>query len=219
MTAISRIIFILVIGLITLPQTNAGGDKKKTDNWKTLFDGKSLAGWKSTNFGGEGEVSVKAGVIVLENGNDMTGITFAGKDFPKIDYEVTLEGKRVKGNDFFCTTTFPVGDDFCSFVVGGWGGNVVGLSRIDGRDAVENDTTQGKDFKLDQWYRIRIRVTKQKIQAWIDKDQMVDLETKGKKITIRGECESSKPFGVATWRTEGAVRDIRVRLLSDAEKK
>jgi hypothetical protein len=223
MNAKSRIALALALGLMLLTQADAGGDKKKADkdsaNWKTLFDGKSLAGWKSTNFGGEGEVTVKNGVILLENGNDMTGITFAGKDFPKMDYEVTLEGKRVKGNDFFCTTTFPVGDDFCSFVVGGWGGNVVGLSRIDGRDAVENDTTQGKDFKLGQWYRIRIRVTKQKIQAWIDKEQMVDLETKGKKITIRGECESSKPFGVATWRTEGAVRDIRVRLLSDAEKK
>ena len=211
---------ILIPGLFVLTLIGpslAGGDKKA--DWRTLFDGKSLAGWKSTNFGGEGEVAVKDGAILLENGNDMTGITFAGKDFPKIDYEVTLEGKRVKGNDFFCTTTFPVGNDFCSFVVGGWGGNVVGLSRINGQDAVENETTQGKEFKLDRWYRIKIRVSKEKIQAWIDDDKMVDLETKGKKITIRGECESSKPFGVATWRTEGAVRDIRVRLLSDAEKK
>ena len=28
------------------------------------------------------------------------------------------------GSDFFCTTTFPVGDAFCSFVVGGWSGTV-----------------------------------------------------------------------------------------------
>ena len=53
-----------------------------------------------------------------------------------MDYEVTLEGKRVAGDDFFCTTTFPVGESFCSFVVGGWHGTVVGLSSIDGMDAV-----------------------------------------------------------------------------------
>jgi len=211
-----------VVALVMLISFYAdAGDKKKDakDGWKPLFDGKSLTGWKATNFGGEGEVTVKDGIIHLERGNDMTGITYAGKDFPRMDYEVTLEGKRVKGNDFFCTTTFPVGNDFCSFVVGGWGGNVVGLSSIDGRDAVDNDTTQAKEFKYDQWYRLRIRVTKDRIQAWIDKDQMVNLDTKGKRITIRGECEASKPFGVATWRTDGALREIRVRLLGDAEKK
>ena len=39
-------------------------------------DGKTLAGWKSTEFGGEGEVSVVDGAIVLEMGNNMTGITW-----------------------------------------------------------------------------------------------------------------------------------------------
>ena len=187
--------------------------------WKPLFDGKTLTGWKKTNFGGESEVSVKDGAIIMETGNDMTGITYARDDFPRMDYEVTLEGKKLKGNDFFCTTTFPVGDTFCSFVVGGWGGTVVGLSRVDLMDAVENETTQVKTFKQDQWYRVRIKVTKDKIEAWIDDDQLVDLKTKDKKITIRGECDASKPFGVATWRTAGAVRDIRVRTLSPMQKK
>jgi Domain of Unknown Function (DUF1080) len=202
-----------------------GGDTKKTttqpdkEKWKPLFDGKTLTNWKSSNFGGEGEVSVKNGAILLERGGDMTGITFAGKDFPRMDYEVTLEGKKIQGNDFFCTTTFPVGDAFCSLVVGGWGGGVVGLSSIDTRDAVDNETTKITAFKKDQWYRVRIRVTKDRIQAWIDKEKVVDLETKDKKISIRGECEASKPFGICTWRTEGAVRDIRVRLLNDDEKK
>jgi hypothetical protein len=187
--------------------------------WKTLFDGKTLTGWKSTDFGGEGEVTVKAGVILMEVGNDMTGITYGRDDFPKMDYEVTLEGKKLKGSDFFCTTTFPVGDSHCSLVVGGWGGAVVGLSSIDGRDASENDTKSLHTFERDKWYRLRIRVSKEKIQAWLDDKSVVDLATKGKKITIRGECEPCKPFGVATWRTVGAVRDIRLRSLTEEEKK
>lgn len=187
--------------------------------WKALFDGKSLTGWKATNFGGEGDVNVKDGVIFMAVGNDMTGITYARDDFPKIDYEVTLEGKKIKGSDFFCTTTFPVGESHCSLVVGGWGGAVVGLSNIDGKDASENDTKSLQTFERDKWYRLQIRVSKEKIQAWIDDKQLVNLATKGKKITIRGECEPCTPFGIATWRTEGAVREIRLRPLTDEERK
>jgi hypothetical protein len=194
------------------------GAEKNQPPWKPLFDGKSLAGWKATNFGGEGEVSVEKGTVVLEMGNDMTGITYARNDFPKTDYEVTLEGKRLDGNDFFCTTTFPVGDRHCSLVVGGWGGTVVGLSSIDLQDASENETTSLKTFQRDRWYRVRIRVTPGRIESWIDDEKVVDLATKDKEISIRAECEPCKPFGIATWRTRGAVRDIRVRTLAAGAK-
>lgn len=190
-----------------------------TPAWKKLFDGKTLASWKSTDFGDEGKVHVKDGAIVLEKGKKMTGITYARSDFPKLDYEVTLEARRVAGRDFFATTTFPVGDSFCSFVVGGWGGRTVGLSNVDSADASENETTKSMEFKTGQWYRIRIRVTKKKIEAWIDKEKMVDLDTADRRIDVRIECRPCRPFGVATWDTAGEVRDIRVRPLSAAEKK
>ena len=164
-------------------QAPASSEKDKA-GWKSLFDGKSLAGWKSVDFGNEGKVSVKDGAVVMEKGNEMTGIVYVPGDFPKMDYEVTLEAKKLAGNDFFCTTTFPVGDSFCSFVVGGWGGSVVGLSSVDGADASENETGQAKEFKQDQWYRVRIRVTK-KIEAWIDGEKLIDLDTTERKISIR----------------------------------
>jgi hypothetical protein len=187
--------------------------------WKRLFDGRSLAGWKVTDFFKPGKVHVRDGAIVLEKGDRMTGVTFAGKDFPKMDYEVTLEGKRLAGNDFFCTTTFPVGGSFCSLVVGGWGGRVVGLSSINGADASENETNRDKAFKTGQWYRVRIRVTAKRIEAWIGGEQVVDLNTDGLEISTRIECVPCQPFGVATWDTVGAVRDLRVRRLTDAEKR
>jgi hypothetical protein len=195
----------------------AKSDKDQPE-WKSLFDGKSLAGWKSTEFGGEGEVAVKDGAILLPPGNDMTGVTYSRSDFPKMDYEIVLEGKKLQGSDFFCTTTFPVGETHCSLVVGGWGGTVVGLSSIDDRDASMNETNKLLTFNRDQWYRVRIRVTKERIEAWIDKEKVADLATRGKKISIRGECEPCKPFGIATWQTSGAVRDIRVRTLTAADQ-
>ena len=81
---------------------DAGKDAKKASdqaNWKSLFDGKSLAGWKSTNFGGEGQVHIEKGAIVMERGDQMTGVTYTRGDFPKMNYEVTLEGKKSKKGD------------------------------------------------------------------------------------------------------------------------
>jgi hypothetical protein len=157
--------------------------------------------------------------VVLGKGKLMTGITYTRGDFPKTDYEVTLEGKKIAGDDFFCTTTFPVGDDFCSFVVGGWRGTVVGLSSIDGADASENETNKAKEFERDRWYRVRIRVSKNRIEAWLDREKMVDLDTTDRRISVRLECLRCRPFGIATYETTGAVRDVRVRRLSEAEKK
>jgi hypothetical protein len=187
--------------------------------WKSLFDGKALGDWKSANFSRPGMVFVRDGAIIMERGNQMTGATYSRGDFPKTDYEVALEGKKIDGDDFFCTTTFPVGDSFCSFVVGGWGGTTVGLSSINGSDASENETSTAKEFKRDVWYRIRIRVSPKRIQAWIDDERVVDADIEYRKISIRVECNACKPFGVATWNTTGAVRNIRVRELNSDEKK
>ena len=181
-----------------------------------MFDGKTLKGWKVPNFGGEGKVYVKDQSIILEAGAMMTGITYT-EAMPKMNYEVTLEGMRVEGSDFFCTTTFPVGDSFVSLVVGGWGGTVTGISSIDFYDASDNQTTRSKDFKSKKWYRVRIRVTQEKIETWIDDEKMVDLETKGRKLSIRFECDLCRPFGISTWTTSGAVRNIRVRELGPQE--
>jgi len=202
------------------PKTNAPPPADVTSAaWKPLFDGKSLDGWKASDFFGAGKVRVADGAIIMERGKSMTGITFGGKEFPRIDYEVALEGKKLDGNDFFCTTTFPVGKDYCSFVVGGWGGSVVGLSSINSQDASSNETSKTMDFKRDQWYRFRIRVSQNRIETWIDDEKMVDQDTTGVRISTRIECRPSQPFGIATYETTGAVRNIRLRTLSDAEKK
>jgi hypothetical protein len=192
---------------------------KDKDGWKSLFDGKTLDGWKTSDDPDDGKVSVKDSAIVLKQGHPMSSVAYRRGDFPKMDYEVQLEGKKLDGNDFFCTTTFPVGDSFCSLVVGGWGGTTVGLSSINSLDASMNETSTSKEFKRDQWYRVRIRVTRDRIQAWIDDEKLVDVEIADKKLSIRLECAQCKPFGIATWHTAGAVRNIRVRALTTAEKK
>ena len=212
-------VFALFLGSLLVAKTGFSQSPNEKAEWKSLFDGKTLKGWKQSDFFKPGKSSVKDGAIILEKGTKMTGLTYDGKDFPKMNYEVSLESKRVDGRDFFCTTTFPVGDSFCSFVVGGWGGSVTGLSSIDGIDASENQTGQGIEYKNDQWYKIRIRVTDKRVETWIDKEQTVDLDTSDVKLGIRIECNVSTPFGIASYDTVGAVKDIKVRNLSVAEIK
>ena len=185
----------------------------KTTEWTPLFDGKTLNGWKNPGFGGQGDVTVADGRMVMDMGSDITGMNYTG-DLPKENYEVELEAMRIEGSDFFCALTFPIGETHCTFVVGGWGGSLVGISSINGDDASENETNQTKKFEKNRWYKLRVRVTKEKLETWIDDAQAVDLDLQGKRIAMRaGEIELSKPFGIATYRTRGAVRDIKLRKL------
>ena len=183
----------------------------KASGWKSLFDGKTLTGLKITDFAGHGEVKVDDGKLILEMGV-MTGVTWTSQ-IPRMNYEVSLEAMRVEGSDFFCGLTFPVGKDPCSLIVGGWGGGVVGLSSLDGEDAANNETTQYMNFQKGRWFLIQLRVRPDRIQAWIDQELIVDVVTTGKRISIRSEVEESMPFGVASWATTAALRNIKIRQL------
>ena len=154
---------------------------QKATEWKSLFDGKTLKNWKSSNFGGEGEVAVKDGKIVMEQGSDMTGITWVGDPLPKMNYEVSVMAQRIDGHDFFCGLTFEVNDDPCSLIIGGWGGGVVGISSLDGLDAANNETARYESFNRGEWYKIRLRVSEIGLMAWIDDRQVVSVENKKEK--------------------------------------
>src|SRR5690606_25452467 len=112
---------------------------ESAEGGQILFDGKTLAGWKVTDFAGHGEVHVKDGVLRIEMGAGLGGVTYTNP-VPKLDYEVTLQARKIAGGDFFCGLTVPVRDSHCTLIVGGWGGGLVGISSIDGMDASENET-------------------------------------------------------------------------------
>jgi len=191
-------------------ESKTGQPKSAEPGWVLLFDGETLDGWEVTQFGTQGPVQVSGGSVVLGMGDGCSGITWKG-EFPKLNYEVKLEAKKVTGNDFFCGMTFPVGNSFCSFIVGGWGGPVVGLSSIDGQDASDNETRTLKKFEHDIWYNIHLKVSEEKIETWIDGEQIVDFSYEGRKLSIRPEVELSKPFGICSWTTTAALRNIRIK--------
>jgi len=179
-----------------------------------LFDGKSLDGWEITNFGPQGPVTVSGDQIILGMGEGCTGITWK-RAFPRTDYEVSLDAKRIAGTDFFCGLTFPVGKDPCSLIIGGWGGATVGLSSIDGKDAAENETTSIRNFETSRWYHIRLSVTDRYVRAWIDSSEVVNFTIGPKKLSIRPEVELSRPFGITSWYTTAAIRNIRLERIKN----
>lgn len=212
-----------IVIVLTVLAAAASGCRQKDGlrEWQTLFDGNTLAGWKQSGFEGETEVKVLnpfrggPGAIVLEAGTTLSGITWLdGAALPRVNYEISLEAMKLEGEDFFCGLTFPVGASFCTLVVGGWGGTVVGISSIDREDASGNETTSHMEFAHDRWYRIRVRVTDQRIQAWIDETPKIDFAWTGHRIALRpGDIQQSLPLGIASYMTRAALRDIRLRRL------
>lgn len=180
--------------------------------WISLFDGETLGSWEKTPFGGEGDVRIEAGRLVIDFGNPISGVTWKGA-FPRTNYEIALRATRVEGSDFFCGLTFPVADAHASLILGGWGGSLVGISSIDGKDASENETTSYLGFENGKEYHVRVRVTPARLTAWIDDGVVADVPLEGRAISIRPEVFLSCPLGISTFATTGAIRDIRYREL------
>ncbi|MBA62724.1 MAG: hypothetical protein CMJ76_10215 [Planctomycetaceae bacterium] len=195
-------------------ESHAAERKVKPTRWRDLFDGETLDGWEKTNYGGEGEVEIKDGQLLLNFGYSMTGVTYQSDDLPKTNYEIRATVLKIDGNDFFCAATFPVADSHCSFIAGGWGGAVTGLSSIDGQDASENETTGYQNFPSGKWYKVKIRVEPHLIQCWINGKQVVYQNILDRKITTRNEVNLNKPLGFATWETKAAYKSIQIRQLN-----
>jgi hypothetical protein len=226
----SVIALVLVIGIsacstspakdtpTTLPATPPAATQPAAEG-RSLFDGKTLTNWKATEFGGSGEVEVKDGLLMLGTGERLTGVVWEGGELPHVNYEISLDAKRVNGSDFFCGLTFPVKDSHATLVVGGWGGALVGISSLDDEDAAHNDTSTAKKFETGKWYKIRMRVLGERLQTWIDDEKVIDISTKGVKVDVRADISDTKPLGLTSFQTTGAMKEIKLRQLSDAEVK
>jgi len=187
--------------------------------WVPLFDGKTLKGWKVVDhflgpWGGKGgEVRVENGQIVLETAHSGTGIAWTGR-FPAINYELTCEAMRLAGNSDFCNITFPVAASRCGLMIGGYENTKVALSMVNGRGPDDrNPTTRRMAFESKRWHHVRLRVTKDKVQAWINREKVIDLATTGRRFATSPFHEGLKPLGLSTFRTKAALRNIRLRRL------
>lgn len=197
----------------------SAGTAEDEAKWTPLFNGKDLTNWKKSGFGGEGDVEVVDEALVLfTGGGRITGITFT-KDFPKTNFEIHLEARRAKGSDFFCGLTFPVDESHASLICGGWGGTVTGISNIDGNDASENNSSKYLKYENGKWYDIRLRVTPEKIEAWIDGKQEIDVDREDRRFSTRIEVDRSKPLGISAFESQSEIRKIEWRAIKAKDSK
>lgn len=216
MNSALQLLTCLTVLAVTPPQHRAQAGEETL-----LFDGKTLDGWEKLIFGGDGAITVSDGSLKIGEGAMLSGIRHQSPEkLPTSDYEVEIVARRVSGFDFFCALTFPVGNlETCAtFVVGGWGGAVVGISSIDGLDASENNSASYMHFEEGRWYTIRLRVTHDRLTGWIDDKEVFGEEITGKTLTLRpGQIDMCAPFGIATFQTTSEIRSVLLRPINTDE--
>jgi hypothetical protein len=199
----------------TVGETDTG----KEGAWQSLMPKEGLGLWQITDFGTQGKVELRGDELLLDMGDPLTGVDLKDDvEFPKNDFEVELKCKRIQGSDFLCGLTFPVGDGYCSFIAGGWGGSLVGLSSINGMDASENATSSYFEFDNDKWYTFRVRVDDEFVRTWIDDKEFVRQDREGYTFSTRIEVSGSKPLGLCVYRSTVAVKDFRWRKVEPAKE-
>lgn len=214
----------VIIACLAVAVQASGDEKSKpaaapAATCDSLFDGKTLGSWQAADHYKGGPISVKEGAIQITPGEGkMSGIVWKGKELPKVNYEITFEARRVSGSDFFVGFTFPIKASPCTLIIGGWGGGLTGFSSIDGSDASENETTGYLEVENGKWYKVRMRVTEQRVDAWVDGKFLAGFDHRDKKVDVRLEVEANRPFGFATYQTGAALKELCIRELTAAEK-
>ena len=105
---------------------------------------------------------------------------------PKTNYEIALEVLKIDGSDFICGLTVLLGASLSvSLWADGWGGTVVAgnLSRTPG----ECGRTPYIALPEQKWFKVRMRVTPGKLEAWLDEKKVVDQVITNRKISLRYE--------------------------------
>lgn len=183
--------------------------------WIELFDGRGLGAFVPTSFGGEGPVEVQDGALQFGFGSPLTGVTWTGTP-PRGAYELEVVAARRQGSDFFCGLTFPVGEDHLTLVLGGWGGSVCGLSRIDGLDAAHNETRTLRRFTAGRNYTVRVVVHPDHVTAELDGAPLCAVPRAGRRFDLRPEVLPNRPLGLCAFATAATVQRVRWRPLPPA---
>lgn len=204
-----------VLAVLCIVSCRPAAPTPSLTKWSLLESGQTTA-WQQAGIPDEGVISIKDSELTLPTGQPMTGAKFANwasAGMPDTNYTISYEAMRLDGRDIFGMCTFPVGShqSHATFVIGGWGGTVTGISSIEFLDASENQTRAEQVFENNRWYRVRIEVRPDDLRVWINDRPVVNASIKGKKVTLRhGDIDRCIPFGFATWNTTGKVRRVEV---------
>lgn len=199
----------LVVGAGCSLPVESSPDQKQSSTDIQLLEENGLGQWEPAQFAHVGEMMVRDGVLYLDLGDYLTGVVWKSEVPARMNFEIELEARKTFGSDFLLGLTVPVGDTHCTWVCGGWGGRIVGISDIDGKSADRNETTIDRKFEQDRWYRFLMRVEQDRIRCWIDGEKVIDVNIAGKSISMRpGEIDTAIPLSITAFDTMAEYRNI-----------
>ena len=174
---------------------------------KALLD--NSKNWQGSNYGVQHPIEIDKQILNIPIGDPINGVHWIGDDLRKSNYSLEFDARRTQGNDFFVGLTFPIKNEYCSLILGGWANYVSGLSSINGLDASENESTSHDfEFKNNTWYQVELIVMDDFIQCHINQQEVFKVKTKDKTFSIRPEVEPSKPLGFCTFYSSAEYRNI-----------
>lgn len=213
-----RVLFLGCWLMIALNACRPAEKAAGPQSW-ALLEGDLAQAWRPAGIPEEGAVRLDAAELSVGIGLPMTGAKFTRwqeAGIPDTNFCIEYETMRVEGEDIFGMCTFPVGSHqaHATFVIGGWGGTLTGVSSINFKDASENQTRGEQMFENQRWYRVRLEVTPDVIRAWVDDKPVVNASIKGRHVSLRpGFIDHCLPFGFATWNTLAKIRHVVIRRL------
>ncbi len=197
---------------------DSGNTSQEVDRVEA-FSPENQSKWTSEGFAIAGSEEWDGSTLSLPVGADLVGVRWTG-ELPEIPYVIRYEARRIDGVDFFGALTFPVrsSGECLTWIPGGWGGGVAGLSSINDKDASENESTQYRGFNDEQWYQFELEVRKASLVVRIDGvphqftlngEKLDALPLDGLKLGLRpGPIEACSPLGVAGWQGTCEVRKM-----------
>lgn len=158
---------------------------------------------------GIGDWSIEDGELIQSALITDVNIVFGDPSWQ--DYEITLQGLKESGAEgFMVLFRAQDSDEFYWLNLGGWGNtrHAIEKERNGSRGAIGPDR-DGR-IESDRWYDIRIRCEGNRIQCWLDGEQIIDMR------------DANNPFlsgmvGLGTWGTQARYRNLEVKSLDGSE--
>lgn len=171
-----------------------------------LFDGQTFDFWDSGSFPSSGKVEIKDGAIILQRGAPLTVLSWRGI-YRSVDYELQFEVKRFEGDSVRFGMVLPIQQSFVALMLG----ETAELCCLDGASQKIAEKTK-LIFDTERWHPVRLRVTAEHIQAWVDDQEVVDQSAAGRQFSLPRELVPAAPIAVMTQNATAAVRNIILTL-------
>ncbi|TWT84879.1 Intracellular exo-alpha-(1-_5)-L-arabinofuranosidase [Planctomycetes bacterium CA13] len=145
--------------------------------------------------------------VIRQNSVTATGATIGFGDLGWRDIDFSLQAKKIRGNEGFLILVGKAGRAGHVWInLGGWGNSEHGIEDLrNGSKGLLGRRKRGS-IESGRWYDIRIRSEGNRIQVWLDGEQLMDETATGAPLVGQ--------VGVGTWSTVAEFRNFQVKSLS-----